>query len=449
LVVWEMNKLFAIKERYTLSIKINNQSYQYKIYHFLFWSIFLTVAFLISSCTYPGGRGKVPEISLTIENPLPIKRTDVPIILKLDDLKKVADNFSLNMFRVTIADKSQDIPSQADDINYDGKRDELVFLIDLEPQQTKEIIIMYTPQDAAINPGYQNMTITLGYPNRVQAGVFPELKGIAWESELIMYRLPFNESTAVDVFCKETKGLSFAQLIADIPTGRQTSMPIQPIGNWSGCGGFALWDGNSPQPPRGQGGEILIPVDYQSNRYPRVIANGPIRTVVQVVFENWKFRSDVLKVTSTFSIFGGQQWSKHHLKIEGNSTPIQIATGLPQPENIKIIQNEKEGFIYTWGKQSNWSLSDELGLSIIYPTNYFDSYKEPLFAKGIEKQIPSRAVILNLNEEGQLQYYFIAAWNRGEGGIKSEPDFANLVKFTAAEINAPPIVKILPRASAK
>lgn len=422
------------KKGYKLSTKIKRKSYKQNIYYFLLWSIFLTVAFLISSCTYPGGRGKVPEIRLTIENPLPIKRTDVPIILKLDDLKKVANDFSLNMFRVTTADKSQDIPSQADDINYDGKRDELVFLIDLEPQQTKEIIIMYTPQDTAINPGYQNMTITLGYPKRVQAGVFPELKGIAWESELIMYRLPFNERTAVDVFCKEAKSLSFAQLISDIPTGRQTSMPVQPIGNWSGCGGFALWDG-----------QTLIPVDYQSDRYPRVIANGPIRTVVQVVFENWKFRSDVLKVTSTFSIFGGQQWSKHHLKIEGNSAPVQIATGLPQAEDIKVIQNEKEGFIYTWGKQSNWSSSDELGLSIIYPTNYFDSYKENLFAKGIEKQMPNRAVILNLNEEGQLQYYFMAAWNRGEGGVKSEQDFANLVKFTAAEIDAPPIVKILPK----
>ena len=169
---------------------MNSKSYQQNIYYFLLLGIFLTVAFLVNSCTYPGSRGKVPEIRLTIENPLSIKRTDVPIILTLDDLKKVADDFSLNMFRVTTPDKRQDIPSQADDINYDGKRDELVFLVDLEPQQTKEIIIMYTPQDATITPGYQNMTITLGYPNRVQAGVFPELKGIAWESELIISRMP-------------------------------------------------------------------------------------------------------------------------------------------------------------------------------------------------------------------------------------------------------------------
>ena len=385
------------------------------------------VAFLFSSCNYPGRGGKVPEIRLTIENPLPIKRTDVPIVLKLSDLKKVADDFSLNMFRVTAADKSQDIPSQADDVNYDGERDELVFLIDLEPQQTKEIIIMYAPQD---------MSITLGYPKRAQAGVFPELKGIAWESGLIAYRLPFNERTSVDVFCKETEGLSFTQLISDIPIGRQTSMPIQPVGNWFGCGGFALWDGKT-----------LIPIDHQSKPYPRVIANGPIRAMVQLIFENWKFHSDVLKVTSTFSILGGQRWSKHHLKIEGNSTPIQIATGLPQPKNIKVIQNEKDGFIHTWGKQSNWSPSDELGLSIIYPTNYFDSFKENMLARGIAKQIPSHAIILNPNEESQLQYYFMAAWNRVEDGVKTEQDFANLVKFTAAEIAAPPIVKILPKAS--
>ncbi|MBC8231679.1 DUF4861 family protein [bacterium] len=423
-----------------MSTKINSKSYKQNIY-FPFWSIFLSLAFLISSCTYPGGRGKVPQLRLTIENPLPIKRTDVPVVLKLNELKKVADNFSLNMFRVTAAD-NQDIPSQADDLDNDGIRDELVFLVDLEPQQTREIIIMYTPQQDKTakpgSPGYQNMTITVDYPKRVQAGLFPELRGIAWESELIMYRLPFNERTSVDVFCKEAKGLSFAQLISDIPTGRQTSMPTQPIGNWSGCGGFGLWDGKA-----------VMSVDSQTYLYPRVIANGPIRTVVQLIFDNWKFRSDALKVTSTFSIFGGQQWSKHHLKIEGNSAPIQIATGLPQRENINLIQDEKEGVIYTWGKQSNWSQSDELGLSIIYPTKYFASYKGNTFTKGIENQIPSHAVILNPDEKGQLQYYFMADWNRSEDGAKAEQDFANRVKFTAAEINTPPIVKILPRASAK
>ena len=414
-----------------MSTQNSSKSYRLNIYHLSFWSIFLTLAFIITSCTYPG-RGKAPEIRLTIENPLPIKRKDVPIILKLSDLKKVAADFSLNMFRVATAD-NRDISSQADDMNSDGERDELVFLIDLEPQQIKEIVIMYTPRDTSANPQYTS--ITIGYTKRVQAGVFPELKGIAWESEFIAYRLPFNERTSVGVFCKETEGLSFPQLISDISAGRQTAMPIQPIDSWFGCGGFALWDG-----------ETLIPLGNQSNPYPRIIANGPIRAVVQLIFDNWKFRSDVLKVTSTFSIFGGQQWSKHHLKIEGNSAPIQIATGLPKPKNIKVTQNVKEGFIYTWGKQSNWSLSDKLGLSIIYPTNYFDSAKEDIPVKGITKQILNHAIILNPDEESQLQYYFMAAWNRGEDGVKTEADFANLVKFTAAEINAPPIVKILPKA---
>jgi hypothetical protein len=422
------------KKGYILFTKSNNKSYNQNLYHFTFWTIFLALAFIISSCNYPG-RGKAPEIRLTIENPLSIKRTDVPIILKLDDLRKVAADFSLSMFRVATAE-NQDIPSQADDIDDDGVRDELVFLVDLEPQQTKEIIIMYTPQqDTTTTPGYQNMTITVGYPKRVQAGLFPELRGIAWESELIMYRLPFNERTSVGVFCKKTEGLSFPQLISDISTGRQTAMPIQPSENLFGCGGFALWDSKT-----------LISLDHQSNPYPRIIANGPIRAVVQVIFANWNFRSDVLKVTSTFSIFGGQQWSKHHLKIEGNSTPIQIATGLPKPKNIKVIQNEKDGFIYTWGKQSNWSSSDELGLSVIYSTNSFASAKEKTLVKGIAKQIPGHTVILNPDEASQVEYYFMAAWNRGEDGVKTEGDFANLVKFTAAEIQAPPIVKILPKA---
>jgi len=54
---------------------------------------------------------------------------------------------------------------------------------------------------------------------------------------------------------------------------------------------------------------------------------------------------------------------------------------------------------------------------------------------------------LNPDEKGQLQYYFMAAWNRSEDGAKAEQDFANRVKFTAAEINTPPIVKILPKST--
>ena len=77
-------------------------------------------------CTVPNRKRDIPQVKLTIQNTLPIKRESVPIVLALDELKQIASDFSFDAYLV--GQPPREIHSQADDTNYDGQRDELVFL---------------------------------------------------------------------------------------------------------------------------------------------------------------------------------------------------------------------------------------------------------------------------------------------------------------------------------
>ncbi|MCG9129590.1 DUF4861 family protein, partial [Candidatus Poribacteria bacterium] len=102
---------------------------------------------IISSCTFPGGKQDTNRIRLSIQNTLRVDQENIPIILTLEQLKKVSPDFSLNAFSVVTGEAPREamVPAQADDLDYDGIRDQLIFLLDLKSEETKEISILYDP----------------------------------------------------------------------------------------------------------------------------------------------------------------------------------------------------------------------------------------------------------------------------------------------------------------
>lgn len=142
---------------------------------------------MLSSCTVPGGNQKVSRIRLSIQNTLPIHRKNVPIVLTGEQLRKVNPDFSFKAYSVVTGKSPREvmIAAQADDLDYDGERDQLSFLLDLEPEETKQISILYDPTVKA--------TLTLDINKQTRAGIFPELNAVAaMESNLIAYLLKPN-----------------------------------------------------------------------------------------------------------------------------------------------------------------------------------------------------------------------------------------------------------------
>ena len=147
----------------------------------------LLLSALMSGCTLPGGgkRDETPKIEMIVENPLPVKRTDEFVVLKIALLKEIAPDFSEDMFIVLQVGSDQEIPYQVDDMNNDGELDEIAMIMDMEPGEQKQLVIRYAPSDSP-----ENRSVRIGYEKRTRAAMHPEYGGIGWESELAAQTKP-------------------------------------------------------------------------------------------------------------------------------------------------------------------------------------------------------------------------------------------------------------------
>ena len=150
-------------------------------------SLIISFLIIVAGCTVPGSSQKSSRIKFSIQNTLPIERKNVPIVLTIDQLRNVSPDITLKaLFVVTGKERRETmIPAQTDDINYDGERDQLVFLINLAAEEKKEISILYDPN--------VKETVTLDVNKQTRAGIFPKLNAVAAiESDLLAYVLKPN-----------------------------------------------------------------------------------------------------------------------------------------------------------------------------------------------------------------------------------------------------------------
>ncbi|HGJ65832.1 TPA: DUF4861 domain-containing protein, partial [bacterium] len=315
------------------------------------WLIYTAIFILILSfygCGLPGGRKKdIPKIEMIVENTLSEKRMDEFIVLRVSDLKEMAPNFSKDTFIVIQADTNQEIPSQVDDMNNDGEGDEIAMIISLEPKEKKRIIMRYSPESP------ENRSVTLGHKKRTRSAIHPEYEGISWESEIIGYRLYPDQRNSISVFAKQKPELSLDKIAFKQPSSAKLILDGK---NSVGCGGFGLWhDGK------------LIKPSNDVMRYTRVVSDGPIRAIAQVIYDKWALGNDMLRVTATYSIFAGQRWCVSNIKVTGSNKPVKIASGLAKVKT-DIIKDEKKGFMYEFDKP--------LGMGMIYSPENLDTFQE-------------------------------------------------------------------------
>jgi len=383
----------------------------------------LVLSILLSGCSLLGGkRDKVPAIEMMVENPLPVKRIDEFVILPVADLQEAAPGFSPNAFIITQGSSNEEIPHQVDDIDNDGEGDEIAMVLNMEPNERKQIVIRYAPEGRAVK---------LGYDRRTRAAVHPEYEGIGWESEHIAYRIHPDHRNSIGVFGKQEPVLSLDKFAASVADKGYNHLEVWGVnvlngGESFGCGGFGLWHKDK-----------LVNLDDNVARYTRIIADGPIRSVVQVIYDGLDVGGQKLRVTATYSIFAGQRWTRCAVKVDGADSPVKTAVGLIQSDAGKLTRDEKNGIFYTWGAQSHRDKPDDLGMAVIYPTESFDSFRE-------NDKSGAHVAVLNPGADNEIAYWFMAAWSSGEIGVKKEKEFKDMVSSVNRRLRNPLPVTIMP-----
>ena len=467
-------------------------NYNTKI-HYTRYCLNLLLCFLIIStgCTFPGGKQETNRIRLSIQNTLRKDRDNIPIILTLDQLKKVSADFSLNAFSVVTGKSPREamIPAQADDVDYDGVRDQLIFLLDLKSEETKEISILYDPKVKA--------TFTLDVQKLTRAGIFPELNAVAaMESDLVAYILKPNgaiypygkkrqELFSVDTMFQTE--LDFAEQLS--PEFRlffdrnKVSLTQNPqalnIGvekeehRWvihdfenqenyyvrKNDGQLNLFKSiglslnelldlettnmvalATEQGLIGCGGIALlkksktqmIPLPMDGD-YVRIVANGAMRSIVQRIIPSLKIDGETYHLTINTYIYGRNAGIEQHIEIDRElPSDYAFAVGIPKISDNNGV-DEEQGVLWSWGSDPKGTYS--LGFALMYPKSLED---------GVIETDPSlMSIILNPDVDGKITYRSLAIWDGGITGVQSETEFLQELQLMTTYVLNPPTIRFI------
>ncbi|MEA2175597.1 MAG: hypothetical protein QOD00_3189 [Blastocatellia bacterium] len=315
----------------------------------------------------------IKSLKLAVTNPTGESRAHENVVVSVAELRRVAPDFRAVACVVTTSDaatleedastlQTTELASQSDDIDGDGKYDEIAFQIELKPKQTRVVTISYG--DAGVM-----QRIRSDYRARTHAKFATHFEGMGWESEANAWRIYFDQRNAIDLYGKRRPGL-YLELFGtpeydyheESPFGRD----IYKIGDAIGIGSVAaLVDGK------------VVKVANVDERSWRIVADGPVRSIVELRYKGWAVERRKVNLTSRITQWAGKHGFEHRIMVEG-ANGLTLVTGLPRKDGL----DEKDSaptadapalWRATWGHQvlktgatATESLPDQnLGLAII------------------------------------------------------------------------------------
>ena len=267
--------------------------------------------------------------SLSVTNPTDDDWKEAPVVAPL---KNAGDIKSVEI-------DSKKVAVQADDLDGDGKPEEIVFLAALKPHETKTFKLSADAPETTL-------------PQRAHAGMFlksPTMKGMegpGWESDQVAFRIYWDYRNATDVFNKTAPMMSlerFASKGVDYHYLTQWGADTLHVGTALGIGGFGVLEGKN----------VVKVAD--AKRDFKLRADGPIRAVCDFLYTDWITSSGrKLALTARESIYAGQPWGECQLDLkalDGKEIPPPVGGIVQHPEGA-IIKYQKLGIAGTWGNQA-------------------------------------------------------------------------------------------------
>jgi len=426
---------------------------------------------MLLSATAPAwAMPRIKVIKLAVANPSDQPRTQEDIVVSVAELKRIAPDFRAGDVIVTTSDaatleedartlSTTELASQADDLDGDGKFDEIAFQVDLKPKQVRVVTIAYG-DSAAIQ------RLRSDYPKRTHAKFTKEFEGMGWESETTGWRIYFDQRNAIDLYGKRRPGL-YLELFGspeydyheESPFGRD----IYKIGDALGIGSVGALVGDQ-----------VVKVSDVAERSWRIISDGPVRSIVELSYKGWKVAGRSVDLTSRITQWAGERGFEHRIALK-NAEGLTLVTGLPRKPSLDesyIAPSAASPIAWqaTWGHQvlmtgatATEALPDQnLGLAVFAPG-------------AASHEVGKDAANLLLQPElknGVARWYALAAWDQEtsesmkvstpvaaakyrngslvlpQNAIATREDFLQLVKGTGERLSHPAQVNVLSQSAA-
>jgi hypothetical protein len=222
----------------------------------------------------------------------------------------------------------------------------------------------------------------------------PEGTDIAWESNLAAYRA---YEGVMEAFGKRHEGLILAKLPADYHHMQPWGMDVLRVGQASGLGGLTIWEDGAPVPIRNPGGKGEIRIRN------KVLASGPVRSLVEVEYDNIRTAKAAYRATVRLSAFAENAFSRQEIRFETTSgKTVEFSPGIQKLAGDVSVFDSGAGYLASWGFGE--PEAGEIGLALMF---------DPRDGFGIAETALDRLVKLRAEVGKPHVYWLLGGWRKG------------------------------------
>lgn len=322
-------------------------------------------------------QGQEKKIEVIVENPWNAEKVDEPVVI---DLSSLGAGFTVKS--ATVFDGTNEIPSQLDDMNGDTRADELAFVINLPASGKKTLnVTLSSLKSDKTYPArvYAEMLLRTSKKNKYAKGYaiyadgasdtynVQHHHGAAFESELVAYRIYFNEKQTTDLYGKFHKGLELEES-QFYPTGEQLKRgfgdDVIKVNSSCGAGTLRGWDGTQST--------LIKPVAVRGQR---ILASGPVRTIVDAEVKGWQYQNKEVNMINRYTLYAGHRDAQVDVLFDAPLDKEVFCTGVQNITGHADMFSDHNGLVASWG--TDWPVNDTVkykketvGLATYIPKKY-------------------------------------------------------------------------------
>lgn len=360
------------------------------------------------------------QVIVRVENPLPLAREDEVVALDWAELRTHLPALGEANVRVRDAASEQEVITQLFDEDADGQPDELLFLVSLWPNETRSYAVEAAP--SALEP-----------EARVYVRHDEERDDVAWESDRIAFRAYGQGlwqasayeplvSSGIDVWPKRVRDLILERWYAEghdayhLDTGEGAD--FFSVGPTLGAGGTAIW----------RDGQLYRAENFASYR---IIANGPIRAVFELIYEPWMAGDIEVEQVKRITIDAGQNLFREESTFS-KSTPEALPYVVGFVERSGSVGSMSRAQPWAW--LSLWGPVERtngghgaLGIAVLLPEDRLEAVRE---AAG-------HYLAVTAATPGEPVTHYIGAGWTASGDFDTVEDWWTYLDTFAQRLNAP------------
>lgn len=383
--------------------------------------------------------------SLIVENFTKQDRKNAPVVIALKDF------YQETISALVLKEDGSEVPCQLDDLDKDGVLDELCFLADVKGKAKEKFTVKLlnegSPKDYPRRTyaemllrnrnlkkgGRENMYIT-------ELTVLPGYDayhavlhhGVAFESDLVAFRIYLDERQTIDAYGKQNQGLEIEQ--TQFYTSKEQKEQgfgddVLWVGNTFGLGALRGWNGSEP-----------TMISDVKERKQEVVAFGPVRTIVRLVDFAWRQKPTdrPVTMTTTYTLYAGHRDFSCDVSFSRKVSDFQFSTGVINVKNSTEF-SDNHGLRGCWGSDWPVSLKDSaghkvetVGLAVCVPEKHIIS-EQPA-------NKDNYAFVLGTKTD-RLHYDIIFASGNENFGFKDKEAWFRHLKRWKEELLNPLVVK--------